>query len=100
MKAKSLFFAALAIMMAACVPTEDPKDEFVPEFKVSGVKDNTISVGASGKDVTVSVTSNLSWSIDCQSDWVSVDPASYTAKEDKTSETVKVKVSVLENDVE
>lgn len=100
MKAKSLFFAALAVMMAACVPTEDPKDEFVPEFKVSGVKDNTISVGASGKDVTVSVTSNLSWSIDCQSDWVSVDPASYTAKEDKTSETVKVKVSVLENEVE
>ncbi|MGM9783456.1 MAG: BACON domain-containing protein [Candidatus Cryptobacteroides sp.] len=100
MKAKSLFFAALAIMMAACVPTEDPKDEFVPEFKVSGVKENTISVGASGKDVTVSVTSNLSWSIDCQSDWVSVDPASYTAKEDKTSETVKVKVSVLENDAE
>ena len=100
MKAKSLFFAALAVMMAACVPTEDPKDEFVPEFKVSGVKDNTISVGASGKDVTVSVTSNLSWSIDCQSDWVSVDPATYTANEAKTSETVKVKVSVLENDVE
>ena len=49
MKAKSLFFAALAIMMAACVPTTDPKEEFVPEFKVSGVKDNTISVGASGK---------------------------------------------------
>ncbi|MGM9791523.1 MAG: BACON domain-containing protein [Candidatus Cryptobacteroides sp.] len=99
MKAKSLFFAALAIMMAACVP-QDPADEFVPEFKVSGVKDNTISVGASGKDVTVSVTSNLSWSIDCQYDWVSVDPASYTANEEKTSETVKVKVSVLENDVE
>ena len=100
MKAKSLFFAALAVMMAACVPTEDPKDEFVPEFKVSGVKGNTISVGASGKDVTVSVTSNLSWNIDCQSDWVSVKPDSYTAKEDKTSETIKVKVSVLENEVE
>ena len=102
MKAKFLFFAALAVMMAACVPTEnpDPVDEFVPEFKVSGVKNNTISVGADKKDVTVSVTSNLSWSVTCQADWVRIDPSSYTAKEDKTSETVKVKVSVYANELE
>lgn len=100
MKAKSLVFAALAMVMAACVPTTDPKEEFVPEFKVSGVKDNTISVGADKKDVTVSVTSNLSWSVECAADWLTIDPASYTAKEDKTSETVKVKVSVFANEAE
>ena len=100
MKAKSLLFAALAMVMAACVPTTDPKEEFVPEFKVSGVKDNTVSVGAGAKDVTVSVTSNLSWSVECAADWVTINPESYTAKEDKTSETVKVKVSVSANEVE
>ena len=99
MKAKSLVFAALAMVMAACVPTTDP-NEFVPEFKVSGVKDNTVSVGAAAKDVTVSVTSNLSWSVECAADWVTINPESYTAKEDKTSETVKVKVSVSANEVE
>ena len=100
MKAKSLLFAALVMVMAACVPTTDPKEEFVPEFKVSGVKDNTVSVGAGAKDVTVSVTSNLSWSVECAADWVTINPESYTAKEDKTSETVKVKVSVSANEVE
>ena len=88
------------MVMAACVPTTDPKEEFVPEFKVSGVKDNTVSVGAGAKDVTVSVTSNLSWSVECAADWVTINPESYTAKEDKTSETVKVKVSVSANEVE
>ena len=99
MKARSLFFAALAMVMAACVPTEGPND-VAPEFKVSGVKDNTISVGADKKNVTVSVTSNLSWSVECAAGWVTIDPKSYTAKEDKTSETVKVKVSVSANEVE
>ena len=86
--------------MAACVPTTDSKEDFVPEFKVSGVTDNTVSVGAGAKDVTVSVTSNLSWSVECAADWVTINPESYTAKEDKTSETVKVKVSVSANEVE
>ena len=99
MKARSLFFAALAMVMAACVPTEGPND-VAPEFKVSGVKDNTISVGADKKNVTVSVTSNLSWSVECAAGWVTIDPKSYIAKEDKTSETVKVKVSVSANEVE
>ena len=100
MKAKSLVFAAFAMVMAACVPTTDPKEEFVPEFKVSGVKNNTIEAAASAREVKVSVTANISWSVTCQADWVSIDPASYTAKEDKTSETVKVKVSVSENELE
>lgn len=99
MKAKSLVFAALAMVMAACVPTTDP-NEFVPEFKVSGVKNNTIEAAASAREVKVSVTANISWSVTCQADWVSIDPASYTAKEDKTSETVKVTVSVFANELE
>ena len=99
MKARSLFFAALAMVMAACVPTTDP-NEFVPEFKVSGVKNNTIEAAASAREVKVSVTANISWSVTCQADWVQIDPSSYTAKEDKTSETVKVTVSVFENELE
>lgn len=92
MRARNLFFALAALsLFAACNPQEDtPKVEGT--LTVSGVKDNTITVGGAGKTVKLTVKSNLSWTASCDADWIEIDPASV---ENTDNKVVSTKVSVV-----
>ena len=76
MRARNLFFALAALsIFAACNPEEDtPKVQ--DTLTVSGAKDNAITVAGAGKTVTLTVTSNLSWTAAGAAVSLGIDPAS------------------------
>ena len=97
MKAKSFIFAAAALVMAAaCNPDQKPEDVFDVKFDVSN---KAIEVPAEGKSVSFSVTSNVAWSVSCDADWLTVDPAS-VANDTKEEVTTKVTIKVSANESE
>lgn len=101
MKAKILLtaFAAIALI-AACSPDKKPEgDKFAASLSVGGVTGNTISVPAEAKKVTFTVSSNVSWSITNDSQWITVEPAANSNDTKKAVETT-VSVSVAANESE
>jgi hypothetical protein len=84
---KSFFFKTLAgfaagLLVLACTPT------VIPELSLSDLAANFEATGALEK--TVSVTSNVDWTVSCPDAWVTVSPASGTGNG-------TFKISVQEN---
>ena len=84
---KSLFFKTLTtfaagLLVLACTPT------VIPELSLSDLAANFEATGALEK--TVSVTSNVDWTVSCPDAWVTVSPSSGTGNG-------AFKISVQEN---
>ncbi|MBQ0078178.1 MAG: BACON domain-containing protein [Bacteroidales bacterium] len=94
---KSLFIvAAASLVLAACVekPTPTPQPVKVPE--ISAASATTLAAKAEGEELTLSIASNSNWKVTADADWVSFDPASYTAEADSVCITV-ITITVDEN---
>ena len=101
MKARVLFTAMAALaLIAACKPDPKPTgDTFKATLGVTGITGNTISVSADAKDVTFTVSANISWAITNTANWITVEPASATIEDKQTAETtVTVKVAANEDE--
>lgn len=94
---KNLFIvAAASLVLAACVekPTPTPQPVKVPE--ISAASATTLAAKAEGEELTLSIASNVNWEVSADADWVSFDPASYTAEADSVCITV-ITITVDEN---
>ena len=99
MKAKVLFTALAALSLAVACTQPSGLDGFEPAFGVKGITDNTISLTADAKDVSFTVSANISWTVSSDAQWLSVEPASLTIDDKKTADTrVTVKISANESE--
>ncbi len=97
MKIKSFIYAGIAVL--GCLVGCTPKEEVTPNtLEVSGV-DGGLSFDAAGGTKTITINSNIAWTITCDAEWLSATPKSAEAKELSTT-SVKIKAVTNSNTTE